>query len=69
MATVGYTVGILRVVALKVTGKAPSFQPNAADRHRFSAAIDDGHGLTATQTSYPGTDLKIKYSVKGHDTA
>ena len=28
-----------------------------------------GHELTATETRYPSTDLKIEYSVKGHDTA
>jgi hypothetical protein len=39
----------------------------AARRSRAIAGLC--HELTATQTRYPGTDLKIKYSVKGHDTA
>ena len=39
----------------------------AARRSRAIAGLC--HELTATETRYPGTDLKIKYSVKGHDTA
>lgn len=37
----------------------------APRRSRAIAALCDE--LTATQTRYPGTDLKIKYSVKGHN--
>jgi transposase len=38
----------------------------AARRTRAIAGLCDE--LTATQTCYPGTNLKIKYIVKGHDT-
>jgi transposase len=38
----------------------------AARRSRAVAGLC--HELTATQTRYPGTNLKIKYSVKGHNT-
>jgi hypothetical protein len=39
----------------------------AASRSRAIAGLC--HELTATQTRYPGTDFKIKYSAKGHATA
>ena len=39
----------------------------AARRSRTIAGLC--HELTATETRYPGTDLKIEYSLKGHDTA
>ena len=38
----------------------------AARRSRAIAGLCQE--LTATETRYPGTDLKIKYSVKGYDT-
>jgi transposase len=55
---------------IHITGHTLHLRLDPATAARRSRAIAGlCHELTATQTRYPGTDLKIKYSVKGHDTA
>jgi hypothetical protein len=54
---------------IHITGNTLHLQLDPATAARRSRAIAGlCHELTATQTHYPGTDLKIKYSVKGHNT-
>ena len=55
---------------IHITGDTMHLRLDPATAARSSRAIAGlCHELTATQTRYPGTDLKITYSVKGHDTA
>ena len=55
---------------IHITGDTLHLRLDPATAARRSRAIAGlCHELTATQTRYPGTNLKIKYSVKGHDTA
>ena len=54
---------------IHITGDTLHLRLDPATAARRSRAIAGlCHELTATQTRYPGTDLKIEYSVKGHDT-
>jgi hypothetical protein len=54
---------------IHITGDTLHLRLDPATAARRSRAIAGlCNELTATQTRYPGTDLKIKYSVKGHDT-
>ena len=53
---------------IHITGDTLHLRLDPATAARRSRAIAGlCHELTATETRYPGTDLKIKYSVKGHD--
>lgn len=55
---------------IHITGNTlhPRLDPATAPRRtRVIAGLC--HELTATQTRYPGTDLTIKYSIKGFETA
>ena len=55
---------------IHITGDTLHLRLDPATVARRSRAIAGlCHELTATETRYPGTDLKIEYSVKGHDTA
>ena len=55
---------------IHITGDTLHLRLDPATAARRSRAIAGlCHELTATETRYPGTDLKIEYSVKGHDTA
>ena len=54
---------------IHITGDTLHLRLDPATAARRSRAIAGlCHELTATQTRYPGTDLKIKYSIKGHNT-
>ena len=54
---------------IHITGDTLHLRLDPATAARRSRAIAGlCHELTATQTRYSGTDLKIEYSVKGHDT-
>lgn len=54
---------------IHITGDTLHLRLNPATAARRSRAIGGlCHELTATQTRYPSTDLKIKYSVKAHET-
>jgi len=54
---------------IHITGDTLHLRLDPATAARRSRAIAGlCNELTATETRYPGTDLKIKYSVKGHDT-
>ncbi|UQX12793.1 hypothetical protein [Candidatus Mycobacterium methanotrophicum] len=55
---------------IRITGDTLNLRLDPATAARRSRAIAGPcNELTATETRYPGADLKIKYSVKGHDTA
>ena len=54
---------------IHITGDTLHLRLDPATAARRSRAIASlCNELTATETRYPGTNLKIKYSVKGHDT-
>jgi hypothetical protein len=55
---------------IHITGDTLHLRLDPATAPRRSRAIAGlCHELTATQTRYPGTNLRIEYSVKGHDAA
>ena len=55
---------------LQITGTTLRVRLDPASAPRRSRALAAlATELTATATKYPGTDLTINYSVKGHDVA